>query len=83
MATQTPRTHTSFRLPTALMQGLKMEAKRQNCSLNSMVVTLLTDAMHNVPNETTKAAIRDAKEHRGLKPVDMSSFDTFLSSMGL
>ena len=35
------------------------------------------------PNNTTRKAINDAREHKDLQAVDMASFDTFLSSMGL
>ena len=37
----------------------------------------------DVPNELTAAAIEDARNHRGLKAVDMSSFESFVSSMGI
>ena len=59
---QTPKKATAFRLNADLLERLKMLAKKDNRSLNNFVENVLMSVAYNEPNETTKAAIKDAKE---------------------
>lgn len=64
---------------------LKQLAKRQNRSLNNYVETLLLDAAYHEPNETTKAAMEEARSGtlRNAPALDMSSIEAMEKSMGL
>lgn len=75
----------SFRLPVALIERLKLLARRENRSLNNYVETVLLDAAYHQPNATTLAAMREA-ESGALKEtpeLDMSSIEAMEKSMGL
>lgn len=75
----------SFRLPVALIERLKLLARRENRSLNNYVETVLLDAAYHQPNATTLAAMREA-ESGALKDtpqLDMSSIEAMEKSMGL
>ncbi len=75
----------SFRLSVDLIEKLKQLAKRQNRSLNNYVETLLLDAAYHEPNETTKAAMEEARSGtlRNAPALDMSSIEAMEKSMGL
>jgi hypothetical protein len=53
------RTRASFRFQPALMERLKIEAKRNNVSVNSFVETMLSDMLYFTPNETTVGAMKE------------------------
>lgn len=72
-----------FRLRTELLERLKQMAANDNRSLNNFVETILMDAVYHKPNVATVAAMREAEEGKTLTEVDMTSFDTFVSSLGL
>ena len=61
MATTTIRKPASFRLRTDLLERLKSNAVRENRTLNNYVESVLLEYIFNEPNETTKAAIMEAK----------------------
>lgn len=75
---------TMFRLNTDLIDKLKDMARREHRSLNNFVECILLDVAYNEPNETTKAAIKEAKSGklRNAKPVDTSSVEAMFESMG-
>lgn len=75
------RLRTTVTLPPALMNDLKKVAKQNKKSVSSIIEESLLDMLYHEPNETTKAAIQDAKNGIGLKPVDTSSIETFIKSM--
>ena len=80
-----PKKNQSFRLPVALIERLKLLARRENRSLNNYVETVLLDAAYHQPNATTLAAMREA-ESGALKEtpeLDMSSIEAMEKSMGL
>lgn len=52
---------TTFRLNNDLLERLKHAAKREHMSLNNYVECLLMDITYDEPNETTKAAIKEAR----------------------
>lgn len=73
----------SFRLPVTLIERLKQLARRENRSLNNFVECTLLDVAYNEPNAETLAALKDAREGRTEGPIDTSSVEAMLKSMGL
>lgn len=63
----TVRVQASFRLKADLMEKLRMGAKASNRSLNNFVESVLLDAMYHEPNDTTKAAIAEARSNKEKK----------------
>lgn len=80
-----PKKATMFRLSVDLIDRLKEMAKREHRSLNNFVECVLLDVAYNELNETTRAAIEEAKSGklRDVPPVDTSSVDAMFKSMGL
>lgn len=78
------RPHT-FRLSDELIERLKVLARRENRSLNNLVETALLDIAYCEPNETTIAAIREARSGllRNVPALDLSSIEAMEKSMGL
>lgn len=76
---------TMFRLPTDLIDRLKDMAKKEHRSLNNFVECILLDVAYNEPNETTKAAIEEARSGRlrNVDPIDTSSVEAMFKSVGL
>lgn len=72
-----------FRLRTELLERLKLLAARDNHSLNNYVETILMDVAYNTPNATTLAAMKEAQDDSNLTTVNMDSYDSFLSSLGV
>lgn len=72
-----------FRLPSYLLDKLKELAAKDRRSLNNYVEGILLDAVYHEPNEVTKAAIAEAKAGKLEGPVDTSSVEAMLKSMGL
>ena len=71
----------AFRLSTALMERLRVEAKRENRSLNNLVEVLLTESLDRRPNPETMAAIEEARSGKYAGELDASSFDAFMKSV--
>ena len=63
----TVRVQASFRLKADLMERLRMGGKASNRSLNNFVESVLLDAMYHEPNDTTKAAIAEARSNKEKK----------------
>ena len=63
----TVRVQASLRLKADLMERLRMGAKASNRSLNNFVESVLLDAMYHEPNDTTKAAIAEARSNKEKK----------------
>lgn len=83
---------TSFRLNAELVEKMKVAAKASNRSLNNFVESILLNVMyHDTAENTTMAAIEEAKEQQkaynegtlNMKPIDLSSVDNMLKSMGI
>lgn len=72
-----------FRLPTYLIEKLKELAAKDRRSLNNYVEGILLDAVYHEPNEITEASFEDAKAGKLEGPIDVSSVDAMLKSMGL
>ncbi len=75
------RKQTAFRLRKDLLERLKIEARKENRSLNNYVESVLLDAVYREPNEETLAAMKEAKEGKDLTKVDTSSLESFLKSL--
>ncbi|MBD5192459.1 MAG: Arc family DNA-binding protein [Bacteroidales bacterium] len=72
-----------FRLPKHLLDRLKELAAKDRRSLNNYVEGILLDAVYHEPNETTQAAFEEAKAGKLEGPIDTSSVEAMLKSMGL
>ena len=72
---------TAFRLSTDLVNRLKVLAKKDNRSLNNYVENVLMAVAYNEPNETTKAAIKEAKEGKNLEDFDFEAFKKYVASL--
>ena len=74
METAIPRTQTAFRLSNELLRRLKIEARKQNRSLNNYVESVLMDAVYRVPNRETLAAMEEAREEKNLETINLEGF---------
>lgn len=72
---------TAFRLSTDLVNRLKVLAKKDNRSLNNYVENVLMAVAYDEPNETTKAAIKEAKEGKSLEDFDFEAFKKYVASL--
>lgn len=72
---------TAFRLDSNLLDEMKRAAKREHRSLNNFVETLLMEVMYHEPNETTKAAIEEARSGKYAGTIDTSSMESFIGSI--
>lgn len=88
----TIKVSTSFRLNAELVEKMKKAAKASNRSLNNFVESILLNVMyHNMAEDITMEAIEEAKIHQEeyrngtLKsnPIDLSSVDNMLKSIGI
>lgn len=87
----TVKVPTSFRLNAELLKKLKIAAKASNRSLNNYVESILLNVMLHEPDETTQEAIQEARNMQDAyksrtlvsEPIDLSSVENMLQSMGL
>lgn len=71
----------SFRLKSDLLDKLKELAKASNRSLNNFVESLLLDAVYSEPNETTVAAIEEARSGKELERLEVDNFKSYVDSL--
>ena len=81
METTIPRTQTAFRLSNELLRRLKIEARKQNRSLNNYVESVLMDAVYRVPNRETLAAMEEAREEKNLETINLENLEGFIDSL--
>lgn len=81
METAIPRTQTAFRLSNELLRRLKIEARKQNRSLNNYVESVLMDAVYRVPNSETLAAMEEAREEKNLETINLENLEGFIDSL--
>ena len=81
METAIPRTQTAFRLSNELLRRLKIEARKQNRSLNNYVESVLMDAVYRVPNRVTLAAMEEAREEKNLETINLENLEGFIDSL--
>jgi hypothetical protein len=79
--TLTNRKVTAFRLNEDLLARLKVEAKKENRSLNNFVESTLMGLVYRKPNNTTLAAIKEAQENNNLETLNMENFESFIASL--
>ena len=63
------------------MIKLKAKAEKEHRSLNNSVAVILMSAVEDEPNESTLAAMTDAKEGRELEALDLKKFKEFVASL--
>ena len=76
-----PRTQTAFRLSNELLRRLKIEARKQNRSLNNYVESVLMDAVYRVPNRETLAAMEEARDEKNLETINLENLEGFIDSL--
>ena len=81
METAIPRTQTAFRLSNELLRRLKIEARKQNRSLNNYVESVLMDAVYRIPNRETLAAMEEAREEKNLETINLENLEGFIDSL--
>lgn len=82
MAATVERKQTAFRLRTDLVERLRIEARRENRSLNNLVEVMLSEALDTRrPNPETMAAIEEARRGEYAGTLDTSSFEAFMNSI--
>ena len=79
--TSITRTQTAFRLSTELLKRLKIEARKQNRSLNNFVESVLMDAVYRTPNAKTMAAVKEARENDNLETINLDNLEEFIESL--
>ena len=81
MATVIERKQTAFRLSTSLINKLREAAERENRSLNNYVESVLMDVLSSNPNKLTLAAMKEARENRGLETLDANNLESVIASL--
>ena len=75
------RKQTAFRLRKDLLERLKIEARKENRSLNNYVESVLLDVVYRTPNDKTIAAMKEAKENKNLEKLNLDTFEDFVKSL--
>lgn len=75
------RKQTAFRLRKDLLERLKIEARKENRSLNNYVESVLMDVAYRLPNDETLAAMKEAKEGRNLEKLNLETFGDYVKSL--
>ena len=81
MKTSIPRTQTAFRLSNELLKRLKIEARKQNRSLNNYVESILMASVNVIPNQETLASMKEACEDRNLDTINLNDLKEFIDSL--
>lgn len=77
----TRKKQTAFRLDADMLDRLKEKARRENRSLNNYVERVLMADAYDEPNETTKAALEEAKSGKNLETFDLKAFKEFVAAL--
>ena len=64
------KVQTAFRLDEELIERIKEKAKAQKRSLNNYVEYLLYKDVGDIPNESTEAALEEARLGENLESID-------------
>lgn len=75
------RKQTAFRLRKDLLERLKIEARKENRSLNNYVESVLMDVVYKIPNDETLAAMKEAKEGKSMETLNLNDFEEFVASL--
>ena len=73
------KVQTAFRLDKDLLDRIKEKARAQKRSLNNYVEYLLYKDVGDIPNETTEAAIEEARRGKDLDSLE--DLDAFLNDL--
>ena len=63
------------------LKRLKIEARKQNRSLNNFVESVLMDAVYRTPNAVTTAAVKEARENENLETINLDNLEEFIESL--
>lgn len=74
-------TQIAFRISTELQKRMKLEARKQNRSLNNFVESVLMDAVYRTPNNETLEAMEEARESRNLETINLDNLEGFIESL--
>lgn len=77
----TVRMPATFQLRTDLLNILQKKANAVHESIDTYVENLLMDIEYAEPNDETIEAIKEAQSGKYAQKLDMSSFDSFMSSV--
>lgn len=80
METKVEKIHKAFRLNADLLDKLKKEAKKTNSSLDNYIESSLMESVYYEPNETTLAAVEEARSGKFAGTIDTSSLEAFIKS---
>lgn len=80
METKVEKIHKAFRLNADLLDKLKKEAKKTNSSLDNYIESILMESVYYEPNETTLAAVEEARSGKFAGTIDTSSLEAFIKS---
>ena len=72
---------TAFRLNADWSPVSRFWQKKDNRSLNNYVENVLMSVAYNEPNETTKAALKEAEESKNLEEFDLDAFKKYVASL--
>ena len=75
------RKQTALRLRKDLLERLKIEARKENRSLNNYVESVLMDVVYRLPNDETLAAMKEAKEGRNLEKLNLETLGDYVKSL--
>ncbi len=78
MATTTKRKATSFRLPNYLLEGLKIEARKQHRSVNNLVELVLMKSLYSNPNAETLTAMKECESGVELENFNPDELDKYI-----
>ncbi|HBG40838.1 toxin-antitoxin system protein [Limibacterium fermenti] len=81
MKTTVDRKQTSFRLRADLLNRLRMEARKENRSLNNYVENILMNVISQKPNKITLEAMHEAESGKDLETIELDDFKEYVSSL--
>ncbi|HBK30446.1 MAG TPA: toxin-antitoxin system protein [Porphyromonadaceae bacterium] len=81
MKTTVDRKQTSFRLRADLLNRLRMEARKENRSLNNYVENILMNVISQNPNKITLEAMHEAESGKDLETIELDDFKEYVSSL--
>lgn len=75
------RKQIAFRLRKDLLERLKIEARKENRSLNNYVESVLIDLVYRTPNEETLTAMKEARAGKNLETLSLDGMEDLLNSL--
>lgn len=81
METTIRRVPTSVRFTSTLYDRIQKAAIRENRSVSSFIEMAVQSFLDEEPNETTKAAIEEARSGKPLEKLDIASFQSYIENL--